>query len=232
MSAQQIPSAAKAVAVFLLALPALARQTVAAPVESVVQVEFTNPALSPSHWTLTLHPDGSAHFRSEHNATPPAGSPLINAPDVDRDLHLSAPFTARVFETARRHRFFNEGCESRLKVAFQGSKRLTYTGPDGKGSCEFNYSKDKEIEALGDALVSTASTIVEGARLVKLEQHDRLGLDQEMELLVEGSADGRFAEMGAIREILGHLVEDDAVLERVRKRARMLLARADQENGK
>jgi hypothetical protein len=151
---------------------------------------------------------------------------------VDRDLHLSAPFTARVFETARRHRFFNEECESRLKVAFQGSKRLTYTGPDGKGSCEFNYSKDKEIEALGDALVSTASTIVEGARLVKLEQHDRLGLDQEMELLVEGSADGRFAEMGAIREILGHLVEDDAVLERVRKRARMLLARADQENGK
>lgn len=232
MSAQQSPSAAKAVVLLLLALPALAQQMAMASADPVVQVDFTNAALSPSHWTLTLHPDGSAHFRSEHGGAPPEGSPLITAPDVDRNLRLSAPFTAHVFETARRHKFFNEACESRLKVAFQGSKRLTYTGPDGQGSCEFNYSKDKEIETLGDALVSAASTIVEGARLVKLEQHDRLGLDQEMEMLVEGSADGRFAEMGAIREILVHLAEDDAVLERVRKRARMLLARADQESGK
>ena len=29
------------------------------------QVDFSNPGLSPSHWTLTLHPDGSGHFHSD-----------------------------------------------------------------------------------------------------------------------------------------------------------------------
>lgn len=201
------------------------------PQEQVVQVDFSNPALSPSHWTLTIHPDGRAHFRSQHSVAP-AGSPPMDAPDVDRDLRLSAPFAERVFAVARHHKFFNAECESRLKVAFQGLKRLSYSGPDGQGSCEFNYSKDREIQSLGDALVGVAATIIEGARLVKLEQHDRLGLDREMELLSAGAADGRFNEMGAIREILGQLAKDDAVLERVRKRARALLALADEGNQK
>ena len=71
-----------------------------------------------------------------------------------------------------------------MKVAFQGWKTLTYTGPAGQGSCTFNYSRDKEIQALGDPS-AVAQTILEGARLEMLLQHDRLGLDKEMEYLTE-----------------------------------------------
>jgi hypothetical protein len=114
-----------------------------------------------------------------------------------------------------------------MKVAFQGWKRLSYRGPDGQGSCEYNYSKDKDIQALGDSLVSVAGTILEGARLEMLLQHDRLGLDQETEYLVEALGDGRVQQIGAIQAILERLAEDDSVMERVRKRARALLARAE-----
>jgi hypothetical protein len=113
-----------------------------------------------------------------------------------------------------------------LKVAFQGTKKLTYTGPEGKGSCEFNYSRDAEIQSLGDSLVAVATTIIEGARLEALRQHDPLGLDQEIQNVQEAAGDGRAQQICSIRDILERLSEDPAVMERVRKRAKALLARA------
>jgi hypothetical protein len=74
--------------------------------------------------------------------------------------------------------------------------------------------------------MAVAETIVEGARLELLLRHDRLGLDSEMEYLVEAAAAGRVLQMEAIREILERLADDPGVMERVRKRARVLLARA------
>ncbi|MGD0913047.1 MAG: hypothetical protein ABR928_14205, partial [Terracidiphilus sp.] len=73
---------------------------------------------------------------------------------------------------------------------------------------------------------AVAETIIEGARLEKLLQHDPLGLDKEMEFLVDAAGSGRAQQIGTIREILDRLAEDDDVLERVRKRARLLLAKA------
>jgi hypothetical protein len=114
-----------------------------------------------------------------------------------------------------------------MKVAFQGSKKLTYSGPDGAGSCTFNYAKDKDIQALGDSLIAVATAVVEGARLEALLQHDRLGLDKEIEFLVEAAGDGRVQQICTIKGILERLAEDPMVMERVRKRARVLLARAE-----
>ena len=148
----------------------------------------------------------------------------MDVPNVDRDIQVSEAFAARVFGAAQRHKWFNEACESHLKVAFQGWKMLSYAGPQGSGSCTFNYSKDKEIQTVGDSLEAVAETIVEGARLEMLLEHDRLGLDAEMESLTEAVEDGRAQQVCVIREILERLAEDSSVLERVRKRARMLLA--------
>jgi hypothetical protein len=196
-------------------------------VSETVVVDFTNPGLSPSHWVLTMHPDGSGHFRSEMGKPPDAGLQGIATPDIDREVQLSPQFTAHVFAVAERHNRFNEDCESRLKVAFQGWKKFSYSGPDGSGSCTFNFSKDKEIESLGDTMDAVTETILEGRRLETLLEHDRLGLDKEMEFLVDAASNGRAQQICAIRGILDRLAQDDEVMERVRKRARVLLAQGD-----
>jgi len=108
-----------------------------------------------------------------------------------------------------------------MKVAFQGWKKISYSGPDGRGTCEFNYSKDREIQSLGDSFVAVASTIIEEARLELLLQHDPLGLDHEMGYLTEASRDGRLQQMCAIRGILQKLEEDPTVMDRVRREARV-----------
>ena len=203
----------------------VARGQASPAADPVIQVDFSNPGLSPSQWTMTLHADGSGHFRSQMGKAPDDGQQELGIPAVDRDIQVSARFAQSVFDAAQRHNWFNEPCESHMKVAFQGWKMLSYAGPRGSGSCTFNFSKDKEIQTLGDSLEAVADTIVEGARLELLLQHDRLGLDAEMEFLTEAVGDGRAQQVCAIQAILEQLAEDDSVLERVRKRARALLAR-------
>jgi hypothetical protein len=194
--------------------------------DPVIQVDFANPELDPAHWTLTFHKDGSGHFSSQVG-NPPDAMKEMELPSVNRDVQLSASFAAHVFEEAQQHKRFNEECESHFKVAFEGWKTLTYRGPDGSGSCTYNFSRDKDIQALGDSLEAVAETILEGARLEMLLEHDRLGLDKEMEFLVDAAGNGRAQQICTIRGILVRLAQDDEVLERVRKRARMLLAQAD-----
>jgi hypothetical protein len=210
-----------ALAVAICSLPA---HSEAGP---VFQIDFSNPGLSSSHWTMILHPDGSGHFSSQRKNAPVVTLQEMDAPDVDRDIQLSPEFAQRVFHTAQQHKWFGVECESHLKVAFQGWKKISYSGPEGHGACEFNYSKDKEIQALGDSLVGVAGTILEGARLEMLLVHDRLGLDREMEYLLEASQDGRIQQVCAIRDILERLAEDEGVMERVRKRARILLTKTE-----
>jgi len=209
---------------------ALATVTAAALAEpgTVLRVDFSNPGLTPAQWTLEFGPEGKGHFRSERGNAPNQDPKLMQAPDIDRDVQVTPKFAEKAFQVAQHHKFFRHECESHLKVAFQGLKKLSYSGPDGEGSCEFNYSKDADIQSLGDSLVAVATTIIEGARLETLLQHDPLGLDQEIQTVKEAAEDGRAQQICSIRPILEKLSEDPAVLERVRKRAKALLAHADQ----
>ena len=206
-----------------LSPPAYTQQWPAA--DPVVTVDFSNPGTNPAHWVLILHPDGSGHFLSEHGVAPSNESQSMDVPDVDRDVRLSPDFAAHVFQVARGHHWFREDCDSHMKVAFQGWKKISYAGPEGQGSCTFNFSKDKDIAELGDTFVGVSETIREGARLELLLQHDRLGLDQETEFMVDAVKDGRLRQIGVIRDILERLADDPEVMDRVRKRARVLLAR-------
>jgi hypothetical protein len=194
---------------------------------SVLQMDFSNPGLHPPHWTLIIRQDGSGHFHSERANTTTADPEGIDAPGVDRDIRLSARFVERVFQTAHYRALTSGPCESHMKVAFQGWKTLTYSGPEGKAVCQFNYAKDREIQSLGDSLVSVAATILEGARLEFLLQYDRLGLDKETEYLFEAARDGRLQQVCVIRGILERLSEDQVVMERVRRRARQILTMAE-----
>lgn len=200
-------------------------QTKFAP-SAEVTIEYTNPGISPAHWTLTLRPDGSGHFHSESGHAVTADAKEMEVPEVDRDIHVQPGFAAKVFETARQSKWFKMDCESHQRVAFEGWKKLSYSGPEGQGSCTFNYSHDKEIQELGDSLVGVEETLTEGARLEMLLEHDRLGLDHEMQSICEGAKDGRMQQISAIREILERLANDDEVLDRVKKQAKTLLAQS------
>ncbi len=209
-----------ALVALLLVGPARAAQ------DPIVQIEFSNPALYPANWSLVLHPDGNGHFHAEGGTRPTDYPDTMFPGKVDRDVRLSPEFTSRIFQTVHEDKILRNKCESHLKVAFQGTKKIRYSGPDAEGGCEFNYSTNKQIQDLGESLVAVGSTLIEGARLELLYQHDPLGLDKAIQYVVEASGDGRMQQICAIRNILERLEDDPRILDRVRKQARILLARS------
>lgn len=193
----------------------------------VFRIDFLNTEISPSEWTLVLYPDGTGHFHADRaNSTAPKPT-TIEPVSVDRQVKLSPEFTAWVFSTVRANQFLHLQCQSSMKVAFQGWKTLRYHGPDGEGDCRFNYSKNKDIQALGESLVGVASTLIAGERLELLRQHEPLGLDNEMSYIVDAAGDGRLLQICAIQGTLRRLESDPDVMDRVKRQARKLLAKAD-----
>jgi hypothetical protein len=73
------------------------------------------------------------------------------------------------------------------------------------------------------AIQAIADTMQRGERLQHDLRYDRLGLDAEMEALVAAKESGSAIEIGNIATVLQALVQDDHVIDRVRRRAARLL---------
>jgi hypothetical protein len=205
---------------FLLATPLFAQQ---------ITFTFENPKLQPAKYVVTVHGDGSGHYRSELGpATPPptdAESANPPADAQDRDIHVSKELRDSMFVAAHKNKFFAGSCDDAGKnVAFQGKKTLAYEGPDGQGSCTFNWSKNAQIDKLVDQFQSLVLTLDEGSKLQRQYEHGRLSLDTEIEFLAQMVQEGRATELENIAPILQTLASDEAVLKRVQRHARELLA--------
>jgi hypothetical protein len=197
-------------------------------VANAQQIRFTyeNPKLQPPRYVLTVQEDGTGHFQSDAGG-PPGDNDTMPAEPQDRPIHISKSLRESMFAVARKNKFFAIHCEDGGKnIAFQGKKTLAYEGSEGQGSCTYNWSKNAQINKLTDQFESMATTLEEGSRLERQYEHGRLTLDAEIEALEQMVHEGRAIEVENIAPILQKLATDEAVLQRVQRRARALLQAA------
>jgi hypothetical protein len=209
---------ALAVFVLLLSAPRLNGQ-------STAQIRFTyeNPKLEPHKYVLVVEEDGSGTYHSEGSAGSTDGQNMSSG-SLDRPIHISKALLESMFAAARKNKFFPKACDDGGKnIAFQGTKTLEYMGPDGQGSCIYNWSKNAQISKLTDQFQAIAATLDEGSKLQRQYEHGRLSLDSEMEILAQMVRDGRAIEIENIAPLLQTLAGDEAVLQRVQRRAKTLL---------
>ena len=199
---------------------------------------FDRPGLEVPSYVFTIHEDGSGSYE----APAPSGTPNVVEPPSPlqpapmslaaskqtRVLTFTPGSAAKLFEEARSAELGQRSCASKAKnIADTGAKLLTYVGKEGTGSCSFNYTENKNVIALTQSFQAMANTLEFGQRLEHLHRFDRLGLDQEIERLVDAVKDGRAVEVNLIAPTLQSLSEDPQLLERVKTRAARLLALAD-----
>jgi hypothetical protein len=113
--------------------------------------------------------------------------------------------------------------------ALQGKNTLRYEGPDGSGGCSFGSAGLPQVYDLADLMTSIASTLEEGARLKLQHQYALLDLDADLEALATRVGEKQAIELENIAPILEKIANDDAVLKRVQRRAKSLLALAATE---
>lgn len=205
---------------FVSAWTAVAQQ----PAVAHIRFIFENPQLQPASYVLDINEDGTGHFQSKPGSATFADSEAIAPQPVTADIKIDEPLRSALFKTARSHNYFNVACEStKSKVAFTGKKAFQYTGPDGSGSCTFNWSRDQQLMKITDDLIAVAFTLEEGRRLAVEHEHDRLGLDAELEQLQDAVKTGRAQQIENIAPQLQAIAADESVMLRARQRARQLL---------
>lgn len=205
---------------FGAALAAAAQQ----PATAHIRFIFENPQLQPANYVLDINEDGTGHFQSKPGSATFTDSESIAPQPVAAGIKIDEPLLGTLFKTARSHNYFNVACEStKSKVAFTGKKALQYTGPDGNGSCTFNWSHDQQLMKIADDLIAVAFTLEEGRRLTVEHEHNRLGLDEELQQLQDAVKSGRAQQIQNIAPQLQAIAADESVLSRARQRARQLL---------
>lgn len=200
----------------------------AAPAASQPEVsfQFERQGLAVPRFILRIREDGSGSYQAEQAERASSDTAMRGeaAQHIDRPVAISSATTEKIFRAARQADRFHTNCASKAKnIADTGTKTLTYTGPDGSGSCVYNFSENKYIVSLTDIFQGIAETLDEGRRLDFLHRYDRLGLDAEMNMLVQQVEEGQALEIGNIASTLAALAEDTALIQRVRLRAASML---------
>lgn len=210
----------------LVAQPAGSPAAVPVETQAVVSFQFERAGVSVPRFTLRVGEDGKGSYQADvtEGASDAAMSTAAEK-HVDRAMTLAPETVSKIFKAARGLNRFHMACASKAKnIADTGTKTLSYAGPDGRGSCVYNYSDNKNVAMLTDTFLGIAYTLDEGRRLDFLHRYDRLGLDAEMTTLASEAAAGRALELGTIAPTLTAIVGDMAVMQRVRLRAEKLLA--------
>lgn len=212
-----------AVLVGLFFVGAAFGQVPAQPVTKA-RISFTveQPQLEPAAYSLEVYEDGSGSYRASYTISATGNS----APEpVERTVQIHDPLLTKMFREARANHFFAFDCEARHShVVFTGKKTLAYSGPDGAGSCTFNYSKEQWVDQLARGFQAVAYTLEEGVRLKRAQRYDRLSLDGELASLQEAVQNGQALEIENIQPELQSIVRDGAVMNRARGRAYRLIA--------
>ncbi len=194
---------------------------------AAITFTFENPALEPASYPLTVAEDGTGRYRSTPGRAPVEGS--LQSEAQDRAVTLPDPLRAQLFALARKNHLFATACDSaNSKIAFTGKKVLAYAGPEGTGNCTFNYARNQQVGQAAENLIAVAMTLEAGRRLQLLLQHDKLGLNAEMDTLSEEQASGRAQALENIAPVLKAIAADPDVLNHTRARAEALLSRGAQ----
>ena len=149
-----------------------------------------------------------------------------------REGDADAAKTIRLFDAMPKLSFallgpvFRGNCETHAKnIAQTGKKTLMVENLGGTvAQCTFNYSDDEYVNEAVSALEAVAETMQVGEELAHEHRFDKLALDAEMTSFVAEVKAGRAIDVGNIADVLQSIVEDDRVMDRVKRNAARLLA--------
>jgi hypothetical protein len=190
-----------------------------------LSVDYDRPGLAVPHWKIAIPPRGAAEYTGKPEKGIDPGVVIFRISDAGR---------AKLGDLLVRSKGL-QPCETKSKgLANMGLKSVTFAATDGpEVHCNFNYTDNKTLSQATDYIVALSETLQAGLELDRLHRYDRLGLDPAITRLSDEAKEGRAVEMGAIRPTLESLIADEAVLDRVRTRAKQLLDLSDlQETAK
>jgi hypothetical protein len=204
------------------------------PSAAQISFHFEWPGTEVPEYTFVIHEDGAGTYEASVQAM--AASPnaaRYAKPDAARimthlEISYTMPpaFTQRLFTQMHNARLEPDCASKQKNIANTGMKTLTYVSAAGSTQCTFNYTENNSITALAETFEAMSFTLSVGRKLTYDERFDRLGLDHDMNGLVEAAKEHRAQGFSLIASELQSLINNERVMERVRRNASALLDKA------
>ncbi len=175
---------------------------------------FERPGSPQPEFTIVIGEDGTGSYQE--------GKPDAEGAKRPVSITASAQTVAKIL--AAKATVQSGQCESHLKnIANTGKKHLTFTHDGQTAACDFNYSDDEKLNSAVDALQAIARTIQTGDKLAHDHRFDHLGLDADLDGLLEAAKSGYAIEFQNIARALQSIVNDDEMMSPSRRKAKQLL---------
>jgi hypothetical protein len=201
----------------------------AAPAGGPAAVTFSLdfPKSNPEHYSITVQSDGSARYESTGKLTPDsdAGDPYQS------DFQISDATRTRIFDLAAQANYFSGKVDTgKKKLAFTGTKKLTYTDGQKHSAAEYNFSSLPAVQQLTTLFQSMGATLEYGRRLAYFHRYQKLALDDELKRMEDEVRRGELTELHAVKPILQEIYDDTSVVNVGRARARRIMDMAPAGN--
>jgi hypothetical protein len=198
-----------------------AQQTDGSRAASTAVVTFTLdfPQSNPAHYSMAI--DAAGHARYECT-----GKVAENSEEqaYETEFEVSAGNRERVFGLAKQAQYFAGKIDSgNRKVAFTGTKILSYQDGQRSITAKYNYSSLPAVQQLTALFQTMASTLDYGRRRVYYHRYQKLALDEELKRMEEQAKDEQLSEIQGVAPVLQAIVEDSSVINVVRARAKELI---------
>ena len=201
----------------LLALP------VSAADSATVSFTLDFPNSSPEHYSISIQSDGRAKYESSGKISPDSDE----RDSYQSDFTFSDTTRARIFDLAHQARYFSGKVDSgNKKLAFTGTKKLTYHDDKHDSSAAYNYSTQQAVQQLTTLFQSVSATLEFGRRLTFYHRYQKLALDEELKRMEDQARRGEIAELQAVKAVLQGIYDDPSVINVVRARALRILEMA------
>jgi hypothetical protein len=208
-------------AVVAMCGPSIAQQVASGGVASPAMVSFTLdfPQSNPEHYSIAV--DAAGHASYECTGTIAEDS---EEQDYRAEFEVSAGNRERIFSLAKQAGYFAGRIDSgNGKLAFTGTKRLSYQDGQRSNAGRYNYSNVAAVQQLTALFQNMASTLEYGRRLTYFHRYQKLALDEELKRMETQAKNNELSEIQGVTPVLQEIFDDTSVMNVVRARAKELM---------
>jgi len=190
----------------------------AEPATVTFSLDFPNS--DPEHYSIVAASDGHARYQCAGRIS----SDSDDRENYQTEFTLSDATRARIFDLAAQAHYFSGKIDSgHRKLAFTGSKKLSYKDGQRESAAAYNYSPLPSVQQLTALFQSLASTLEFGRRLAHYHRYQKLALDDELKQMEDQLRRGGLIELQAVRPVLQEIYDDSSVINMVRARAQRIM---------
>ena len=201
--------------------PSFSQQSSAGPAsQAVVTFTLDFPNSDPDHYSIVVRADGRSVYECSATVSPDS----TDKDNFRSEFEVSPRSLKRIFDLAQKAQYFAAKIDSgNRKLAFTGTKSLTYDDGSRTFSATYNFSSLAAVQELTTLFQNMSNTLEYGRRLAYFHRYQKLALDDELKRMERQARSNELSDVQAVAPVLEEIVADKSVINEVRARAQWLI---------